>query len=166
MRQGRREVAAQTRAVRAFATMEPGEHLAEIARTIQLAVAPVFLLTALGTILNVLTSRLARVVDRARVLVSQRADIDVRSSLPPDQELAILARRRRLVNHAITWATIAALLVCLVTASAFLGFTLKRDFSQVMAWLFLSAMASFIAALVLFLREIFLTVSSIRLWGH
>lgn len=95
MRHGRREVAAQTRAVRAFATMEPGDHLAEIARTIQLAVAPVFLLTALGTLLNVLTNRLARVVDRARFLMNQRPDFHARSSLPPDEELAILARCHR-----------------------------------------------------------------------
>jgi hypothetical protein len=146
--------------------MQPDEQLAAIARTIQLAVAPVFLLTALGTILNVLTNRLARVVDRARLLSNRSLTQAPLSSLPPDEELVILARRRRLVNHAITWATIAALLVCLVTACAFLGFTLHRDFSDLMAWLFLSAMASFIAALLYFLREIFVTVSSIRIGGR
>jgi Protein of unknown function (DUF2721) len=159
-------VVAQAAAVRAFATMQPEEHLAAIARTIQLAVAPVFLLTALGTILNVLANRLARVVDRARVLANRSLTGVPLSSLPPDEELAILARRRRLVNHAITWATVAALLVCLVTACAFLGFMLQRDFSEVMAWLFLSAMASFIIALLFFLREIYVTVSGIRIGGR
>ena len=140
----------------------PEEHLTAIARTIQLAVAPVFLLTALGTILNVLANRLARVVDRARVLANRRYDPSLSGSLPPDEEMATLARRRTLVNAAITSATISALLVCLVTASAFLGFMLKRDLSNAIAWLFLLAMAAFIAALLLFLREIALTVSTIR----
>jgi Protein of unknown function (DUF2721) len=142
--------------------METEEHLTAIARTIQLAVAPVFLLTALGTILNVLANRLARVVDRARALANRRFDPSLSGSLPPDEEVKLLARRRTLVNAAITSATISALLVCLVTAIAFLGFTLKRDFSNAIAWLFISAMVAFIAALLLFLREIALTVSSIR----
>jgi hypothetical protein len=140
----------------------PQDHITDIARTIQLAVAPVFLLTALGTLLGVLTSRLARVVDRARVLVARPADAP-RDSFAPEDELAILNRRRKLVNHAITCATVAALLVCLVIASAFIGFMLDRDFSAAMALLFIAAMASFIAALLLFLREIVLTVSSLRI---
>jgi Protein of unknown function (DUF2721) len=44
----------------------PADHLQDITHTIQLAVAPVFLLTALGTTLGVLASRLGRIVDRAR----------------------------------------------------------------------------------------------------
>jgi hypothetical protein len=142
--------------------MQPEQHITDIARTIELSVAPVFLLTALGTILAVLTNRLARVVDRARVLTSLPSDAP-RGSLSPEEELSILGRRRRLVNRAITAATVAALLVCLVIMLAFLGFTLKSNFGDAMAWLFVAAMTSFIAALLFFLREIVLTVSSIRL---
>jgi hypothetical protein len=142
--------------------MQPEQHITDIARTIQLAVAPVFLLTALGTILGVLTNRLARVVDRARALTTQPPDAP-QGSLPPNEELAILDRRRVLVNRAITFATFAALLVCLVIAFAFIGFMLGKNFGDAIAWLFLSAMASFITALLSFLREIMLTVASIRL---
>jgi membrane glycosyltransferase len=140
----------------------PQEHITDIARTIQLAVAPVFLLTALGTILGVLTSRLSRVVDRARVLVARPPDAP-RDSFAPEDELVMLNRRRKLVNAAITCATVAALLVCLVIASAFIAFMLERDLSVWMALLFIGAMASFIAALLLFLREIVLTVSTLRI---
>lgn len=147
--------------------MGPDDQLADIAHTIQLAVAPVFLLTALGTIINVLTTRLSRVVDRTRVL-SARIDSTggssavLRSSLPPQDELALLWRRRILVNRAITCATMAALLVCLVVLLAFLGFMLHQNFSRFIALLFIGAMAMFIAALLLFLREIILTASSVR----
>lgn len=145
--------------------MHPDTQLADIAHTIQLAVAPVFLLTALGTILGVLANRLARVVDRVRVLRERPVNPSVqhpRNSLAPDEELAILGRRRNLVNRAIICATLAALLVCLVIAFAFLGFMLHKNFSDVMAWLFISAIFSFIGALLFFLREIILTVSMIR----
>jgi hypothetical protein len=89
--------------------------------------------------------------------------VHARDSLPPNEELAILARRRNLVNRAITCATVAALLVCLVIAFAFLGFMLHKNFALAMAWLFIGAMTSFIAALLFYLREIILTVSSVRI---
>jgi hypothetical protein len=151
--------------------MGPDNQLADIARTIQLAVAPVFLLTALGTIIGVLTTRLSRVVDRTRVLTARIASTagstDVlRTSLPPQQELEILWRRRNLVNRAITCATIAALLVCLLVLLAFLGFMLDRNFSKVIAMLFITAMTMFIAALMFFLREIIVTVSSMPTPRH
>lgn len=146
--------------------MHADTQLADIAHTIQLAVAPVFLLTALGTILSVLTTRLGRVVDRARVLAvsaDKEGHSGTRNSLPPLVELAILARRRRLVNRAITSATVAALLVCLVIAFAFLGFMLNHNFANVIALLFIAAMTMFIAALLFFLREIIVTVASVRI---
>jgi hypothetical protein len=147
--------------------MGPDDQLADIARTIQLAVAPVFLLTALGTIIGVLTTRLARVVDRTRVLTARidstaRATDVLTTSMPPNEELVILGRRRILVNRAITCATMAALLVCLVVLLAFLGFMLDRNFSRLIAMLFIAAMTMFIAALSFFLREIIVTVRTIQ----
>lgn len=134
--------------------------LTDLAKTIQLAVAPVFLLTALGTILGVLSTRLGRIVDRARFLA-----VSSGQSLPEDQalrlsELRCLHRRRWLINYAVTSATLAALQVCLLIAVAFIGFMLHRNFSFVIASLFIGAMAAFVLALVLFLREILLAVSS------
>lgn len=147
--------------------MVPEGHIAELARTIQLAIAPVFLLSALGTLLAVLTTRLGRVVDRARVLAARNLDADAVAttggSLPPVAELAVLKRRRELVNYAITSAVVAALLVCLVIALAFLSFMLNANFATAMAWLFVLAMVAFIATLLFFLREIVLTVSSMRI---
>ncbi len=136
--------------------MPPESRIQDIAHVIQLSVAPVFLLTAVGTILNVLVNRLARVVDRARRL----GEMGGKAGPIAEVELGILARRRRLVNQAITLGTMAALLVCLVIAVAFLGFMLHADLSGTLAVLFIAAMAAFIGALVLFLREIFLAVGT------
>ncbi len=139
--------------------MPPDSRIQDIAHVIQLAVAPVFLLTAVGTILNVLTTRLARVVDRARKLDERLGDAGDGGRPAIEAELLVLARRRRLVNYAITLGTTAALLVCLVIAVAFLGYILHADLSGALAGLFIAAMLAFIGTLVLFLREIFLAVA-------
>lgn len=145
-----------------LATMQSDE-LVELARTIQLAVAPVFLLTALGTVLSVLTTRLSRIVDRARMLSARPIDLLQDSALREhNDELTSLSRRRWLINYAITCATLAALQVCLVIAFAFLGFMLSQNFSLAIAGLFLGTMVTFISALLLFLCEVLIAVRSMR----
>ncbi len=137
--------------------------ITDIAHTIQLAVAPVFLLTALGTILGVLSNRLGRIVDRARVVSERLTRVETQGRDPLALELRSLARRRTLVNHAITACTSAALLVCLLIAFAFLGSILRVDFSKVLAGLFIVAIGAFTAGLVFFLREVLVAVASVRI---
>lgn len=144
------------------AAMTPESHFSDIARTIQLAVAPVFLLSALGTILGVLTTRLGRIVDRSRVLADRLGVLPESAHGPIREEMELLAGRRRIVNLAITSGTVAALLVCLLIASAFVGFMLRADFSVVVAVLFVAAMAAFVVALLLFLREVLRAVAGGR----
>lgn len=133
-------------------------HLTDIARVIQLAVAPVFLLTAIATMINALNTRLGRIVDRRRVVQERlptRAGDDVVSA---KQEIRMLVRRSRLVYHAIFCAVLSALLVCLVVAGAFLGALLGVDLARTVASLFIAAMLAMIAGLSLFLREVYLAV--------
>lgn len=130
-------------------------HLTDISRVIQLAVAPVFLLTAVATLINAMNTRLSRIVDRRRVIQSRGA-----GEPEAQAELARLGRRSRLVYFAILSAVLAALLVCLVVAGAFLGALLAVDLSRVVAGLFIGAMVAMIAALSLFLREVFLAVQA------
>jgi hypothetical protein len=138
-------------------------HVSDIARTIQLAVAPVFLLTALGTILGVFSNRLGRIVDRTRVLTERMRDAQhAQLHAAMRGELALLVARRVLVNYAITCATAAALFVCLLIAAAFFGSLLQLNVAQGLAGLFIVAMLAFIAALVFFLREVLVAVTSTR----
>ncbi|MEN9856262.1 MAG: hypothetical protein RL186_1714 [Pseudomonadota bacterium] len=128
----------------------------EIAHIIQLSVAPVFLVAAVNTLLVVLTSRLARVVDRSRVL-----DREVRSGLTPlgDEafyvsELRALDKRMNSIHRAITLATLAVLLISLVIVALFAGELLGIDLSHVIAALFIAAMTALILGLLAFLVEI------------
>jgi hypothetical protein len=135
----------------------------DISHVIQLSVAPVFLLTSIGTILGVLSARLARIVDRARAL-NDRLELASAGRTPLIQsEMHSLARRRRLVNLAISAGTTAALLVCVSIATVFLGALLKANVAMGVALLFILAMAAFVAALVLFLREVLEAVRTLHL---
>jgi hypothetical protein len=133
-------------------------HLTDISRVIQLAVAPVFLLTAIATLINALNSRLGRIVDRRR-LVEDRLHTRVAGEAETaHREMKILVRRSRLVYHAIFCAVLSALLVCLVVAGAFLGALLAVDLARTVATFFIGAMLTMIAGLSLFLREVYLAV--------
>jgi hypothetical protein len=130
-------------------------HITEITRAIQLAVAPVFLLTAIATMISAMNTRLGRIVDRRRALQGRDgagADPEIQA------ELAMLSRRSRLVYNAVFAVVLAALLVCLVVASAFMGALLSVDLARTVAGLFIAAMLAMIAGLGLFLREVFLAV--------
>jgi hypothetical protein len=135
--------------------------LGDIGHVIQLAIAPVFLLTAVGTLLNVLVNRLGRSVDRRRTLVAALPGLTGETAESARGELAFVARRVRLIYTAILLAVLCALLICLLIAMAFMDALFAADFSQVVAVLFVLAMVVLIGSLALFLREIYLGVSTI-----
>ena len=137
-------------------------HLPEIAGVIQLAIAPVFMLTALGTVINALNLRLGRAVDRRRELEERLVGMP-KAELPSAQdELATIARRIRFVYLSIVFAVISALFTALLIAGAFVGAFVNTDLSFTIAGMFVCAMVALIVCLLLFLREIFLAVSTPR----
>lgn len=142
--------------------MQADAGITGIAHAIQLAVAPVFLLLGIGGMLAVMTSRLARVIDRARVLEGQLRS-HAGEAAPIHAQLATLSRRAALVSWSITLCTITALLVCTVIAVLFVGAVLAFDPSIAVALLFIAAMGTFILGLVTFLREILLATASLRI---
>jgi len=137
-------------------------HIPEIAGVIQLAVAPVFMLTAVGTLIAALNIRLGRAVDRRRVLEQELPAMPDDEIGPARDELATIARRIRFVYFAITAAVVSGLFICLLIAGAFLATFVKTDISYTIAVLFVFAVVALIACLLLFLREIFLAVSTPR----
>ncbi|MCP5144583.1 MAG: DUF2721 domain-containing protein [Gammaproteobacteria bacterium] len=137
--------------------MEQEANIAAIAHLIQLAVAPVFLLSGIGAMLAVMTTRLARIIDRARVLQEQRVPTF-------GDELVVLSARARTIGISIALCTITALLICAVICMIFLSSFLSFNPSLIVAILFITAMVTFICGLLALLREIFLGTSNIRSW--
>ena len=132
-------------------------HLTDVTRVIQLSVAPAFLLVAMGTLINILTTRLARIVDRRRVV---RERLDTLAGLPAaeQREMTQLILRGNLIYFAILFAVLGALLVCLVVAGAFLGALLSVELARGVAGLFVLTMMAMVAAWSLFLCEVYLAV--------
>lgn len=137
-------------------------HVFDITRAIQLAVAPVFLLTAIGTLINALTGRLGRAVDRRRKLeeLLSAFEGDTRASM--QAELKVLARRIRLVLGAITAAVLSAFLVCVLIGTAFLGAFVEIDLARPVAGLFVAAILALSVSLLAFLREVYLAGAAER----
>jgi uncharacterized protein DUF2721 len=136
-------------------------HITDIARVIQLAIAPVFLLTAVGTIIGVLSNRLARIVDRTRVLEDHVGDTQ-QVAASAQSELETLGRRMGLIYLAIGLAVVCALLIGLLIVLAFVDAFLSINLSKMIGLMFVAGMLALIASLLAFLREIFLAVTSAR----
>lgn len=137
--------------------------VSSVAHAIQLAVAPVFLLTGIGAMLGVMTNRLGRVIDRARLLENRLDNIATEDMEAIRDHLRILFRRAKLINRAITLCTMTALLVCSVIAILFLGSLVHFDITAPVSTLFILAMVLLVLGLLLFLREVFLATASLRI---
>ena len=137
-------------------------HAPEIAGLIQLAIAPVFMLTALAGLIGALNMRLGRAVDRRRDLELRLPAMQAEEKPSARAELAVIERRIRWVYLSILFAVVAGLFICLLIVGAFLAAFVAVDVSRTIAAMFTCAMLALIACLLLFLREIFLAVSTPR----
>ncbi|HEX4618315.1 MAG TPA: DUF2721 domain-containing protein [Steroidobacteraceae bacterium] len=134
----------------------------DIAHVVQSSVAPVFLLTGVAATLGVLTNRLARVVDRARVLEDRlEKEPARRGALLVD--LRALARRARYINAAISMCAVAALLVALVVVSLFADAFVGLELAKTIALLFVAAMLSLAVAYILFFVEVRIAIAALRI---
>jgi hypothetical protein len=136
--------------------------LTDIGHVIQLAIAPVFLLTAIATILNVLAGRLGRAVDRRRVLAAALLKLDGDIAAAAREEFAYEQRRIKLIYLAITMAVFAALLVAALISLAFIDPFVQLEFTTLISVLFVLAMLALVVSLAILLREIFYAVNSPR----
>jgi hypothetical protein len=138
--------------------MDDPLHVAGVAPVIQAAVAPVFLLAGVAATLNVLATRIGRIIDRARIMEDrlQAATAEIANDL--HARLRVLSRRATLINRAIALSVLSALLVSLVVAALF-------DLALPIAIAFVIALLSLAAALLHFLREVFIATGSLTFGG-
>ncbi len=143
--------------------MDAPTDIAQIAHSIQLSLAPVFLLSGIVQLLGVLTNRLARAVDRARTLEEQHRLATHEDAPDLAYQLQLLAKRARLLNGAITLGTLSALVIALIVAllfaSAFIRFTLALP----VAALFVAAMLALVIGLICFLVEVRVATFALRI---
>ncbi len=143
--------------------MTPIETISDIAKAIQLALGPVFLLTGIAGMLNVMSGRLSRIIDRGRALTEKP---DVIATYQPDElrnELQMLERRRHITSNAITMFTVAALLVCLVIVALFLEVMFLVPLNYIIGTLFILATLGLVIGLGYFLHEVRLSSNTVRI---
>jgi Protein of unknown function (DUF2721) len=136
----------------------------DIAHLIQIALTPIFLISAIGVTLNVLTNRLARIVDRARAMedVLRRSDHKQGGS-DLHGLLSVLARRASYIYAAITLITLSALFISLVVVMLFVNAFLRWDLSAFIACMFILSMLSLAAALSAFFIEVRIATQTLRI---
>jgi hypothetical protein len=138
-----------------------------IAKLIQLALGPVFLLSGVGITLSMLTQRLSRIVDRARTLEDLRERTTEETRLKRiDKDLRAIWRRTKYINSAIAMSTISALLTTLVVTILFASEFTPIAAGLVVAVLFSAAMICLSIAFLLFLIEVRIAINTLRIGEH
>ncbi|HET7131035.1 MAG TPA: DUF2721 domain-containing protein [Gammaproteobacteria bacterium] len=143
--------------------MDQLKSIEAVAQIIQISVAPVFLLAGIAGLLGVLSTRLGRIIDRARVIELRipEAAAEEQQQLLRD-ESTVLWTRIGLINWAIRLCATGALTVCLTIAALFVGDFVRFNISVAIALLFMLAMALIVSGLVFFLREVSVATRHMR----
>jgi hypothetical protein len=134
-----------------------------VAETVRLALAPVFLLSGIGAFLNVLASRLSRIVDRSRDLEPQ---LLARRGDEPDrwiEALRVLDRRMSLINWATGLSVTSAVLTCLVVVLLFGANLTRVHLGNAIALLFMASMLTIGAGFAAFLLETTIAARAVRI---
>ncbi|HEV7390643.1 MAG TPA: DUF2721 domain-containing protein [Burkholderiales bacterium] len=134
-----------------------------IAHVIQLAIAPVFLLTGIAGLLGVMANRLARVIDRARNIEEKLDRLDGEAAARAQVLLASLTERARLASWAINFCTAAALLICTDIATLFIDAFVGTQLRWLVGALFILTMLALICGLITFLREVYLATHTLSI---
>ncbi len=139
------------------------ESINNISNAIQLALGPVFLLTGIAGMLNVMSGRLSRIIDRGRALTERSNAIASLDQDAIDEELKQLEQRRHITSIAITSCTISALLVCLDIVTLFLEVMFNIPLNWVIGGLFTFATLALVVGLAFFLREVHKASNAVRI---
>ena len=142
--------------------MIPAPPLATIAQTIQLSLSPAFMLTGIGALLGVLAGRMARVIDRSRVLENLHVVENRQEHERHVTELRVLSRRMSILNLSIFCGVSSACMNCVVVVLMFVAGLAQLHLGRTVAMAFILAMLFLICALISFLIDVRAAVRSVR----
>ena len=137
------------------------ENITDVTKAIQLALAPVFLLTGIAGILNVMMGRLSRIIERGRSIADGHAFMETEDQ--KHRELHNLERRRHNVSIGITACTIAALMLCTVIATLFIEAMMAVPLHWLVGVLFTASTMALVVGLAFFLREVHIATNTVRI---
>ncbi|MDG0969567.1 MAG: DUF2721 domain-containing protein [Porticoccaceae bacterium] len=141
--------------------MTTPDNAQNVIEIIQLALTPVFLIVGIGQLLNVVTNRVARIIDRARWLNNHNSHINQHND-SKTKELAILDKRLKFANWAITFLTGAAVIICLDIVLLIANGLINTDLAQAVLILFITSIASITGGLFSFFIEVSLATATLK----
>jgi hypothetical protein len=141
----------------------PATPLRELIPVLQVAIGPVILISGVGLLLLSLTNRFGRAVDRSRQLLKEMRDAKETDRQTLAGQVDVLFRRARLIRLAIILATLSVLLAALLIILLFLTALLKLEVGLLICLLFIGCLASLVASLGAFLREIHLSLQALKM---
>lgn len=140
-----------------------GVELEAVIRVVQTALTPAFLLVAVGSLLNVLTGRLSRIVDRSRDLEDRHAQASGQQLVRLVLELRLLEKRMRIVGRSILLAVLAAVCVCVMIGLLFLMGLTDYSAAEMIVAVFLVALVLLSGSLASFVREVSIATHAIKI---
>lgn len=134
-----------------------------VVQLIQIALTPVFLIVGIGTMLNVVTGRVARVIDRLRWFEEHIEDATIELTPKQRREIKSLGKRLKLANWAINFLTAAAVVVCSTIIVILLSGKATADLDTAILVLFFTAIAFITGGLVAFFLEVSVATATLKL---
>ncbi len=145
---------------------DTGESLDNVAHIIQVALTPVFLLSAIGTLLNVFNMRLSRVSDhREHATELLRTATEETDKARLHAHLRRLSRRTLMLDASVLLGATGAASTC---GAAFVLFLGSLRSAAIVSWLFVlfgAALGCAVAALMTFLADTLLAWHGLRREG-
>lgn len=130
---------------------------------LQVAIGPVILISGVGLLLLSMTNRFGRVIDRARQLAAHLEAASPEQRQRASAQIAILAVRGRVVRLAITFAAMSLLFAAILIVTLFLTALLRWEDASLLAGLFIACMLMLVVSIVLFIRDINLSLAALKL---
>ena len=130
---------------------------------LQVAIGPVILISGVGLLLLTMTNRFGRIIDRTRQLSRELRSTQASEPDLAFAQLEILGARARIVRAAITAASVSVLLAAVLIIVIFVGALFRQSSAVTVVALFASCLLSLIASLVMFIRDVNLSLRALRL---
>jgi len=137
--------------------------LAQLIPILQTAIGPVILISGVGLLLLTMTNRLGRVIDRARSLARERAQVDEVNRGSIEAQLRILWVRARLIRLAIVLSAMSALAAAVLIIALFFTALLQVDSAWLIGVLFITCMACLIGSLAVFIHDLNQSLAALKL---
>lgn len=130
---------------------------------IQVSTTPVILISGMGLLLLTMTNRMGRIVDRTRLYAAQLRNAAPEEKAPLEVQLEITWQRAKLVRLALTAATASMLMSAALVIVIFLGAMMGRELNGLVLFFFGATIVLLVIALAAFLRDIFVSLTALRL---